>query len=110
FHDGGRFGPPGGRGPGVRADDEAVSEYFIAVESPETGSFNRIQSALADENESPPKLDAADLGRRAASADQDGPRPFDAKAEAGDGSWRLVAVYNRGGGGVTGVGQSPREV
>src|SRR4051794_4714669 len=69
FHDGGgRFGPPG-RGPGVRPDDETVSEYFIAVERPDTGSFGKVQSALADENESPPKLDAAELQRRAGEAD-----------------------------------------
>jgi two-component system OmpR family sensor kinase len=108
FHDGGgRFGPPG-RGPGIKADDETLSEYFIAVESPVTGTFGKVQSAFANDAESPPKLDAADLERRADAADLGGARPFDAHAESGSGTWRLVAVHSREG--LTVVGQSLSQV
>jgi two-component system OmpR family sensor kinase len=101
-------GGRGGRGPGVRADDQTLSEYFIAVERPDTGALTRVPSAFADANDSPPALEPGEVEVHAAQADLDGPKPFNADAVDGDGAWRLVAVHSEQG--LTVVGQSLNEV
>ncbi|MDP9389715.1 MAG: HAMP domain-containing histidine kinase [Actinomycetota bacterium] len=85
-------------------EDEALSEYFIAVSGPDGQLFVQLSSVLADEDESPPRLDAATI-RSHLAAHQESPRPFTAPATTGEGSWRLVAVENRRWG-VTVVGLS----
>lgn len=95
-----------GRGPGRRPPDEqTLSEYFIAVGNPRTGTMRQVGSAFADESRPPPKLDAVALLERVALRST----PFDAPATSGDGRWRLIAV-DSGHNGVTVVGLSLDEI
>ena len=95
-----------GRGPGRRSPDEqTLSEYFIAVGNPRTGQLHQIGSAFADEDQPPPRIEAADIVERAALRSE----PFDAPAQEGDGTWRLIAV-DTGRNGITVVGVSLAEI
>ena len=97
-----------GRGPGRRPPDEqTLSEYFIAVRSPVTGELRQVGSAFADDDQPPPRLEAADIKERASS--RLAPEPFSAPAATGDGTWRLIAV-DTGRNGVTVVGLSLGEI
>lgn len=97
----------GERGPGRRSPDEqTLSEYFIAVGDPASGRMRATASAFADESQAPPQLVATEIAIRA----QRPTTPFNARAQSGDGSWRLVAVDNGRAGGVTVVGLSLAEI
>ena len=96
----------GERGPGRRPPDEqALSEYYIAVAFSGDGPLRPVGSAFADEDQSPPQLDRADILKRASFRSG----PFDAPAVDGDGTWRLVAV-DAGRNGVAVVGVSLAEI
>ncbi|HUP87476.1 MAG TPA: HAMP domain-containing sensor histidine kinase [Acidimicrobiales bacterium] len=98
----------GERGPGRRGpDEETLSEYFIAVGNPLSGEMHTAPSAFADERRPPPKLVAADITTR---AQQLQPEPFNAGAQSGSGTWRLIAVQNPRFGDVTVVGLSLSEI
>ena len=89
-------GGPGG-GPGHRPiEDRTLSEYFIAVGNADATGFHRLSSELADETESPPRLERDQILARLAGRGRSSP-PFTAPAEGG-GSWRLVAVVEPRGG------------
>jgi len=94
---GGRRGGPGGPGgpgggaPVTPADEEALTEYYIAVARPATGSVSRVGSALAREARPGPRIDIAALEAHTTVRGQP-PRPFTAPAESGGRSWRLVAI------------------
>ena len=84
----------GGRFPELSQNegDDAVTEYFIAVGRPTSGSLTRYSSALA-RDQSPPSLEReivlahlADHGER--------PVPFTLPAESGGGEWRMIATHN----------------
>jgi two-component system OmpR family sensor kinase len=97
---------PGHRGP-PKAEEVTLSEYFIAVGHPDTGTMTRVSSAFADEDESPPELPAAEIQKRVARGRSS--EPFTVDAQEGGGTWRLVAV-DSGLGGVTVVGLSLSEI
>ena len=84
-------------------DAETLSEYFLAVGDPESGSLTHLKSAFADETEPPPVLRRDDV--LAYLAGHDEPlQPFTADASEGSGSWRLVAIEEpRFGTAVVGV-------
>ncbi len=105
------FSGDGGRFPGhsPSADDEAFTEYFIAVGDPRTGTLTRLSSALADLDRPPPRLSRNELLEHVSSGGEP-LRPYTEPAESGDGTWRLVAVESRGGGTVTVVGISLDEL
>ncbi|HVE47038.1 MAG TPA: HAMP domain-containing sensor histidine kinase [Acidimicrobiales bacterium] len=94
------FGPEGrrlrglpGRPPG--ADDQTLSEYFIAVGDLSTGALVQLSSALADEEQPPPRLVRTRIAD-AAARPPDPPLPFSVPAQSGGGTWRLVAVAHGG--------------
>jgi two-component system OmpR family sensor kinase len=94
------------RGPGRRPPDEqTLSEYFIAVAITGASPLRQVGSAFADDNQSPPLLDRADILERASVH----AAPFDAPSIDGDGTWRLIAV-DTGRNGVTVVGVSLNEI
>ena len=97
-------GGPGG-GPGRQpGGDRTLSEYFIAVGDADATAFHQLGSELADETESPPRLEGEQILGRLARARRT-PSPFTAPAAEGGGSWRLVALAEPRGG-VTVVGLS----
>ena len=96
-----------GRGPGRRPPDEqTLSEYFLAVGNPRTGQLRQVGSAFA-EDRPPPRLEPAEIAARAST--RFAPEPFDAPAQTGDGTWRLIAV-DAGRNGVVVVGLSLSEI
>ena len=105
------FNGDGGRFPGESpsAEDEAFTEYFIAVGDPRTGTLTRLSSALADLDRPPPRLSRNELLEHVSAAGEP-IRPYTEPAEAGDGKWRLVAVESRRDGAVTVVGISLDEL
>lgn len=78
-----------GRPPGV--DDQTLSEYFIAVGDLSTGALVQLSSALADEEQSPPRLERSKIASAVARPPAP-PLPFSVDAQSGSGTWRLVAV------------------
>ena len=97
---------PGERGP--RPEDQTLSEYYLAVGTPER-RMAPVGSALGADDRPPPVLDPGKVRSHA-----EGPgraQPFTVGAESGDGSWRLVAVeVGPRGQGVAVVGLSLDEV
>ncbi|HUQ39968.1 MAG TPA: HAMP domain-containing sensor histidine kinase [Acidimicrobiales bacterium] len=91
---GGRPGPPPGEGA------ETLSEYYIAVGTPDGSTFVRVASAFS--SSAAPRLDATEILGHAATAGAP-PVPFTTGAASGPGRWRLVAVQGRNGA-VTVVG------
>lgn len=94
------FGPEGrrlrglpGRPPGV--DDLTLSEYFIAVGDLSTGALVQLSSALADEEQAPPRLERTKIAGAVARPPAR-PLPFSVDAQGGSGTWRLVAVAHGG--------------
>lgn len=103
-----RGGGNPGHGPGAARgfpspDEETLSEYFLAVGDPRSGSLTHIKSAIVDESNAPPVVSRDQLldnltGRR------ETPRPFTTRASDGTGSWRLVAIGSaRAGTAVVGI-------
>lgn len=80
---------PGQPARGPQADDQTLSEYFIAIADPATGRSVRVGSALGDDRAAP-VLDAATLTRNARRPQE--ARPFTAPATDGENQWRLVAL------------------
>ena len=98
-----------GRGPGPRLEDEqALSEYFIAVGEIGGTTLSPISSAFADESESPPRLQRGEVLARLRA--QQAPQPFTVPALDGRGEWRLVTVTNPVQGSFTVVGVSLRDL
>ena len=98
-----------GRGPGPRIDEEqALSEYFIAVGEIGGSTLTPVSSVFADENEAPPRLERDDLLVRLRA--QTTPEPFTRPALQGGGEWRLVAVANPQQGRFVVVGVSLGEI
>ena len=87
-------GGPGGQTPG--SEDQAFTEYFIAVGYPASDSLTRLSSALADQDRPPPTLRRSELLEHVAG-DHEPLRPYTASAESGGGSWRLVVQSSRDG-------------
>jgi two-component system OmpR family sensor kinase len=79
---------PGERGP--RPEDQTLSEYYLAVGNPSSGSMVRVGSSLGGDDRPAPELEAstvlANLRRPGAA------QPFTVHAASGSGSWRLVAL------------------
>ena len=89
FRDGGRGRQPGlGRAPGA---DQTLSEYFIAVGDPATGTLTELTSLFVDEDQPLPRLDRDEVVEHAALRGQ-ARQPFTVPARTGGGSWRLLAV------------------
>jgi two-component system OmpR family sensor kinase len=99
-----RAEPGRGRG-GPSEQEETLSEFFIAVGNPASSTLTQLNSAFADQNEPPPRLDRAKIVAHVAKEGAR-PAPFTAPATSGKNTWRLVAVTNRPLGGVTVVGTS----
>ena len=107
FDRGGR-GPGGGPGPSYDEGEETFTEYFVAVGYADSTTFRSYGSALDREDLPPPELNRRELFEHLAE-DRQPLRPYTAKAESGDGSWRLVAQLDRDGQ-VTVVGTSLDEL
>lgn len=89
---GGRFrGPRGGQSP---SQDQTLSEYFIAVGDTSATTLVQLSSALADEDEPPPRLERRQIVTHITDRRQP-PVPFSVPAESGGGQWRMVAVADR---------------
>lgn len=87
--DGGRLRVP--RGDPSTAQDQTVSEYFIAVGDPSDGTLIELSSALADEDQPRPRLERSQLAAHLTSRGQP-PSPFSVSTEGGGATWRMVAV------------------
>jgi len=74
-------------------DERTLSEYFIAVGDPNQSTLNQLSSALADEDDSPPRLARTQVLSHLTDHSV-APEPFTAPATNGRGSWRLVAVQD----------------
>nr|MDQ3758060.1 HAMP domain-containing histidine kinase [Actinomycetota bacterium] len=95
----------GGRGGAPILDaDQTLSEYYIAIGDPRSGTFVQLASVFAEAGQSPPELDRDRILRHVADE-----QPFTANAQDGGGRWRLVAVAHPRQG-VTVVGISLDEV
>jgi two-component system OmpR family sensor kinase len=86
------------------AQDETLSEYFIAVGDPSVGTLVQLSSALADEDQPPPRLARARIAAHLTGRGEPA-LPFSVPAQSGSGTWRIVAVAE-GRGRVTVVGLS----
>lgn len=79
-------------GPGPQPDlDRTLSEYFIAVGDPTTGTLTELTSLFADEDQPLPRLERDEVLGHAVGRNQ-APDPFTVPARAGGGSWRLTSV------------------
>ena len=88
---------------------DPISEYFIAVGSPDSTTLTRWGSALDDSEQPPPRLDRAEVLAHIAGPGEK-PVPFTLPAESGDGSWRMIAVQSGFGGQMTVMGVSLDEL
>lgn len=79
---------PGERGP--RPEDQTLSEYYLAVGNPATGTMVRVGSTLGDGERPVPRLDAGTVAAHVGAPGN--VQPFTAPAQSGDGKWRLIAV------------------
>jgi len=98
---------PGQPRRGPQADDQTLSEYYIAI-GRTGGGLTRVGSTLGGDDRPVPTLDAATLARHAAGPGRG--RPFTAEAESGGGRWRLIAVESGPRDVVTVIGLSLDEV
>lgn len=71
--------------------EELLTEYFIAVGDPGTGSLTRFTSALAKADQPGPDLEGAQLVEHL-TLRGNVPVPWTVPAESGGGRWRLVAL------------------
>ena len=94
----GGAGNPGAGTPGgtdlTASENEALSEYYIAVARPAQGGLVRISTALAQDRPAP-VIDVTGLEARTTRPGQPA-QPFTAPAESGDRSWRMVAIERPG--------------
>jgi len=80
-----RGGPGGGAPP-----DRTLSEYFIAVGDPATGTLTELTSLFAGDQEPLPRLARDEVVGRATHHGEPA-APFTVPARSGDGSWRVLS-------------------
>jgi len=73
------------------ADDQTVSEYFIAVGDPSEGTLVELSSALVDHDQSSPRLERDQIAAHLTDRRQPA-APFSVPAQSGGATWRIVAV------------------
>jgi two-component system OmpR family sensor kinase len=91
--------PTTGTGSAPTAEQRVYTEYFIGVAAAD-GSVSRFGPGLRENDQSAPKLSAADLARHL-SPSADDLRPFTVPSSTGGGQWRVVIVKRTGDEGGT---------
>ncbi|MEO7837461.1 MAG: HAMP domain-containing protein, partial [Acidimicrobiales bacterium] len=79
------------RGEPPASEDQTLSEYFIAVGDPSVGALVQLSSALADQDQPPPRLEQGQIAAHLTDR-QDAALPFNVPAQSGSATWRIVAV------------------